>query len=74
MQHAGSVIAARGLFIEVRGRLSSCGLRVLSLELRRAGSRARELFVAAPHGLSSCGAQAQDLWRAGLVALWHVGS
>ena len=24
--------------------------------------------------LSTCGAQAQYLWRAGLVVLWHVGS
>ena len=36
------------------------------LSLRSTGSR--------PVGFSSCGTQAQSLWRTGLVALWHVGS
>ena len=36
------------------------------LLLRSTGSRCA--------GFSSCGMQAQQLWRTGLVALWHVGS
>ena len=50
------------------------------LQLRRAGATLhRGARASHCHGLSHCGAQAPDaqaqqLWRTGLVAPWHVGS
>ena len=64
LQHAGSFIAACGLFIAVHMHrpLSSCGVWAPE----RAGS------VVVAHGLSGCGVWALECL--GLVAPWHVGS
>ena len=63
-----SLVAASGGYSQLR--CADPSLRWLLL-LRSTVSRAS---VVAACGLRGCCSQAQYLWHAGLVALWHVGS
>ena len=46
----------------------------VSVAARRIFVAFHEIFRCSAHGLSSCGAWAQELWRWGLVAPKYVGS
>ena len=59
LRHAGSFIAARGLFMTVHRLLSSCGVRVFLFSSCGVWVPERVSSVVEVHELSSCGAQAQ---------------
>ena len=63
------------LFVASRATLR-CGVRAYCGSFSCCGARALGVraSVVVARGLSSCGTQAQYLWRTGLVAPWHVRS
>ena len=88
--HGLSLVAASGGYSSWRCAGFSCcrawALGVWASVVAARGPQSVQVSVVAVCGLSSCGAQAQQLWLAGsraeaqqlwhtgLVALWHVGS
>ena len=74
-----SVVAVSGGYSSLwcAGATLPCGARAShcsGFSCCRAWALGAQASVVVARGLSSCGSQAQQLWRMGLVALRHVGS